>query len=117
MATVSMEVEVSVAANSTNDNVFAAKQYQTIPFNAKIRLLDTGSATGLKRSLSVGGANILDAGFVSTQNRKPLDPDDTVIRDVDAIQGMQVFCPVQNTTAGALTYRGTLWIEEAEWAE
>lgn len=116
MRTLSMEVEVSIAANTTNENVFATLQYQTIPFNAMLRLLDTGSATGLRRSLSVGGQSVLDRGFVSTQNRKPLDPDDTVIKDVEAWGGMQVFAPVQNTTPGALTYRATLWIEEAEEA-
>lgn len=113
---VSMEVEVSVLASSTNDNVFQGKQYQTIPFNAFLTLLDTGSATGLKRSLSVGGASILDGGFVSVTNRKPLKPDDEVISGVEAIAGMQVFCPVQNTTVGALIYRATLLIEEADVA-
>lgn len=116
MANVSMEVEVSIAANSTNDNVFNGKQYQTIPFNAMLTLLDTGSAAGLKRSLSVGGTSVLDGGFVSITNRKPLEPDDTVIKNVEAYAGMQVFTPVQNTTAGALTFRGTLLIEEADVA-
>lgn len=110
---VAMQVEVSIAANSTNDNVYNAKQYQTIPFNSKIKLLDTGSATGLKRSFNISGTQVIDGGFVNVQNRMPVEPDDTQITDVDGYAGQQVFVPVQNTTGGALTYRGALIFEDA----
>lgn len=110
---VGMEGEVSIPASTTNDNVLANLQYFTVPFNCLVKLLDTGSATGLRRSFTVTGQNIIDRGFVSTQNRMPLDPDDTVISEVEAFQGQQLFMPVQNTTAGALTFRFKVWLESA----
>lgn len=110
---VSMDAEVVVPANGRVDNAFNAQQFQTIPFNALLRLMDTGSATGLRRSLNVSGTQVLDRGLVSSQNRVPVDPDDNVVTGVEAMQGQQVFAPVENTTAGALTYRARLWIEEA----
>lgn len=110
---VAMQVEVSIAANTTNKNVFSTEQYMTIPYDALLELLDTGSAAGLRRSLSVGGQSILADGVVNTSNRVPQPDLDTVISGVEAYQGNQVFCSVQNTTAGALTYRATLWIEQA----
>lgn len=110
---VAMEVEVSVAANSTNDNVVATQQYFTVPFNCLIRLLDTGSAAGLRRGLTISGTSVLDRGVVNTQNRMPVDPDDTIVSEVEAYQGQQIFIPVQNTTAGALTYRAKVWLESA----
>lgn len=113
---VSMSVQVSVAANSTNNNTVRDEQYQTAPFSGFLRLLDTGSAAGLRRSLNVSGTSILDRGFVNAQNRIPVDPDDTVVKDVEVYQGQQIFLPVQNTTAGALTYTATLWLEQADEA-
>lgn len=110
---VAMEVEVSVPANTTNKNVVSDQQYFTVPFNCLVRLNDTGSAAGLKRGLTISGTNILDGGVVNTQNRMPVDPDDTILSDVEAFQGQQIFLPVQNTTAGALTYRAKIWLESA----
>lgn len=110
---VAMEIEVSIAANSTNENVLSAAQYKTVPFNSLIRLLDTGSAAGLRRGLTVSGTSIINRGVVSSQNRVPLDPDDTVVSEVEAFQGQELFLSVENTTAGALTYRAKVWLESA----
>ena len=76
---VQMEGEVSVAANTTNDNVVRDQQYQTAP-----------------------------------NNRVPIVPDDLIIEGIEVYEGQQIFLPVQNTTAGALTYRYRLEIEAAE---
>lgn len=116
MQTIAMEVEVSIAANTTNENVVRDQQYQTAPFSGFLMLRDTGSAAGLRRTLNVGGASILDRGVVNANNRVPIDPDDTIIRGVEIFKGQQIFLPVQNTTAGALTYRARLELEEAEEA-
>jgi len=110
---VAMQVEVSIAANTTNRNVVAQEPYFTAPFTGLLKLLDTGSAAGLRRGLQISGQAILDSGIVSSQNRMPLDPDDTVVTDVEVYQGQQIFLPVQNTTGGALTYRATLTLEQA----
>ena len=110
---VAMQIEVAIAAGATNENVFTGQQYQTIPFNALLALFDTGSAAGLRRTMTVSGRTVLDRGIVSAQNRVPIPDQDVVVSDVEAYQGQQVFVTVQNPTAGSLTYRGTLWIEQA----
>lgn len=110
---VAMDIEVAIAANSTNNNVLQGEQYQTIPFDAVLKLLETGSAAGLRRTLNVAGRSIISRGFVNSQNRTPIEPDDVVIGDVEAYQGQQVFLQVENTTAGALTYRARIWVEQA----
>lgn len=114
---VSMSVQVSIAANTTNENVIQGQQYQFAPFSGFLRLLETGSAIGLRRTLSVAGRSIGDREFVSTANRVPLDPDDTAISDVWVNAGDPIIIPVQNTTPGALTYFAKIWLEAAEYAE
>lgn len=110
---IAMKVEVSVAANSTNKNVLRDEQYQAAPFTGLATWLSTGSAAGLRETLNVGGQSILDAGIVNTQNRVPLTPDDIVLDGIEVYQGQPFFLPVVNTTAGALTYRATIILEEA----
>lgn len=109
----SMEVEVAVAANATNDNVLNGQQYQQLPFDAIIALLATGSAAGLRHTLSIGGALILDRGVVNANNRVPIEPDDTVIQAAEGYAGQLTFLSVSNTTAGALTYRARVVLQEA----
>lgn len=116
MSKVVMEVETAVAANSTNDNIIRDQQYQVAPFSGFLTLYDTGSAAGLRRTLNAGGASLIDRGFVNANNRIPTVPDDMVIDGVEVYEGQQLFLPVQNTTAGALTYRARLELEEAEEA-
>lgn len=105
---VQLVAEVSVAANATNDNVMRDQQYQTAPFDGYATLRDTGSATGLRRSLLISGRSVVDRGFVNTNNRIPIVPDDIVTQGVPVAQGQQISVPVFNTTAGALTYRGII---------
>lgn len=109
----SMEVEVSIAANATNDNVLASQQYQQLPFPSFVKLMSTGSAAGLRQTLSVGGALVLDKGIVNANNRVPIDPDDTIIDGAEGMQGQLMFLSVSNTTGGALTFRCRVILEEA----
>jgi hypothetical protein len=111
---IAMDVEVSIAANSTNENTVRDQQYQTAPFSGFLLLRDTGSAAGLRRTLNVGGTSVLDRGVVNSNNRVPQDPDDNVIKAVEVFAGQQIFLPVQNTTGGALTYRARLELEAAD---
>lgn len=110
----SMDVEVSIPANSQNENVLSAQLFRTAPVSGFMRILETGSAAGLRRTLLVGGQTIANRGFVNAQNRVPVDPDDQAIVDVEVWEGQEIFLPVENTTAGALTYRARIEIEEAE---
>lgn len=109
-----MEVESAVAANTTNDNIIRDQQYQTAPFSGFLSIYDTGSAAGLRRTLNVAGSSLIDRGFVNANNRIPIVPDDLILDGAEVYEGQQIFLPVQNTTAGALTYRARIEIEAAE---
>lgn len=111
---VNLVAETSVAANATNENVMRDQQYQTCPFDGWLTLRDTGSATGLRRSLLIQGKSVNDRGFVNTQNRVPFLPDDFAVGPIPILKGQQITVPVFNTTAGALTYRGIIEIVPAE---
>lgn len=109
-----MEVEQSVGPNATTDNIIRDQQYQTAPFSGFLTLYDTGSAAGLRRSLNVAGSSLVDRGFVNSNNRTPIVPDDLILDGVEVYEGQQIFLPVQNGTAAALTYRARLELEAAE---
>lgn len=109
-----MEVESAIAANTTVDNIIRDQQYQTAPFSGFLTLYDTGSAAGLRRTLNVAGSSLIDRGFVNSNNRVPIVPDDVILDGVEVYEGQQIFLPVQNGTAAALTYRARIELEAAE---
>jgi hypothetical protein len=109
-----MEVEVSVAANAQNDNVFSTQRYERMPFDGLLTLYATGSAAGLRHELNVGGRSITPQQPVNTGNRSPIVPDDLIVSQVEAFQGELVQLTARNTTAGALTYRARAILEEGE---
>lgn len=111
---VAMEPVAIVAANDLNKNVVRDEQFMTAPFSGYLKLSDTGSAAGLQRTLNVGGTAVVSDGTVNTNNRMPLDPDDTIIDGVEVFSGQQIFLAVRNTTGGALTYRGRIILEQAQ---
>ena len=117
MATKVAEVEPAIAANATDDNVFSGTRFERMPFDGFVTLLATGSAAGLQHELNVGGRSESPRMPVNTQNRSPIVPDDVIIAEVEAFMGELVQVTVANTTAGALTYRGRLVLEEAVGVE
>lgn len=113
MASKLIQDSISIAANSTNTNVLQGKTFERIPADvdlAYLSLRDTGSATGLQRSLNVGGSIEIERGLVGAQNRVPII-EDTVAEDIEALAGDLLQLSVENTTGGALTYFYTLAIE------
>ena len=105
----------SIAANSTNQNVVSGRRYERVPFQAAIgALYATGSAAGLIAELNVGGQSISDPVEINTGNRVPVVPDDLVIYGFECTQGQLIQISVTNTTAGALTFRWKIELEEAQ---
>ncbi len=97
-----MQDSVSVAANAVSANVLAGLLYEFLPYNAKFSILATGSATGLRATVNVGGEQILDDSAVNLQNRFPIVPDDLLVSDGGRI-GERLIVRFRNTTIGALT--------------
>lgn len=97
-----IQQSVSVAANSTTDNVISGSQFEFLPYNAHLYFGLVGSATGLECDVYTGQDALCERMAPSTQNRFPVFPDDYNLEDV-AAAGERVKIRVTNTTAGALT--------------
>lgn len=110
---VTMQDQISIAANSTNANVISQQRYERSPFNAIGDLYCTGSATGLTAELNVGGVSVTPPTQIGAQNRLPVVPDDILVEDFEAVGGSLMQVTVVNTTGGALTFFWRIDLEEA----
>jgi len=108
-----MQDSVSVPANTKIANVLAGLKYDRAPGNAFGFCYNTGSATGLKAELNVGGLAVSDTINVGAANRTPVVPDDLLIDGWKAPKGALIQLGVENTTAGALTYQFRIELSEA----
>lgn len=102
---VSMQSSVSVAANSTDDNVLAGEQFVRSPTNSTGTLWQTGSAIGLQASLNVGGFQVMNDVTAGAANRVPVTDEDMILDQWKAKNGNLIQLQVANTTGGALTYQ------------
>ena len=93
--------ELSVAANSTVDNVFTGSINEFLPWNAAINMGITGSATGLVATVNTGSDTIQEEAPCNILTTFPVIPDNMDIQD-RARGGERLVVKVRNTTAGAL---------------
>lgn len=105
MRPIVVDQEVSVAASGRADNALDNTDLERAPFSGVLSIMETGSAAGLRSSLTVGQDSVFSRRFVNTNNRAPVVPDDLVITDIEVNEGQTIRLPVDNTTVGALTYR------------
>lgn len=110
-----MQGKTSIAANTTVNNVCTGERYERLPFVRQVcDLLCTGSATGLKAELNVGGTSITPPVVIGVTNRVPLEPDDTLLEDWEGFAGQLVQLSATNTTAGALDFFWKIKIMELQ---
>jgi len=100
-----MQGTSSVPANDTIPNVLTGEKFERAPGNAMGACYNTGSATGLKATLNVGGNSVSDTVNVGAANRTPVVPDDLLIDDWEAPSGDLIQLTVENVTGVALTYQ------------
>lgn len=118
MPKVTEQQAISIAANTTVDNVLDGTRFARSPYAAGIgSLFCAGSAAGLNCELNVGGRSVTPRTTVNAQNRLPVVPDDLLVEDWEVYQGELIQITVQNTTAGALTFNYKMQIEEGAIAE
>jgi hypothetical protein len=96
--------EVSVAANTTVDNLVTGSIYEFMPFNAALSIGMTGSATGLVGTVNTGSDTLLEESPLNIKATFPLIPDEMDLQD-RTLAGERLVVRVRNTTAGALTVR------------
>jgi hypothetical protein len=92
---------VSIAANATNENIFAGSQFEYLPYNARLDFALVGAAAGLLADVYTGQDVLTENMGVSAANRTPIWPDDYNLADV-AAGGERVKARVRNTTGGAI---------------
>lgn len=110
-------VASAVAANATEQNVFNGRRFERAPFNGFLSIYATGSAAGLELELNTGGRSVLNRQPINTNNRVPQVPDDFLVGDVEVFAGELIQVSLANTTAGALTGRVRMELEEADFAQ
>src|SRR5687768_10114631 len=109
---VTMADATAVAANSSSLNAFRDSAYVRAPFNGFISIYATGSATGREGQLMVAGQLVIERQGLNTNNRVPIVPEDIIVSDVPVLEGQLIQWSVFNTTAGSLTPRTRVEIEE-----
>lgn len=97
-----LQDSLSVAANATSANVLSGQNGEFVQNPGAMALYATGSAIGLRVTMSVGGQLVIDDQAIGLQNRFPLVPDD-FIGGAEGMQGDRIIVRFRNSTAGALT--------------
>lgn len=96
--------EVSVGANSTNDNILSGSLFEFARGRGIISMGVTAAATGTITNISAGADVIAEAHATYIKTNYPIVPDEMYFTDV-VEQGDRIVIRVQNTTGGALVVR------------
>jgi len=104
--------EVSIAANTTNENILAgsAFEYARSPSFASVAIV--GSATGLFCTIQAGPVVVLEESPIAIPTTMPIIPDDFYYTMALAPQD-RIVVRVRNNTGGALTARAVVQLAEA----
>ena len=108
------QVEQATGANATTQNVFTGRRFERAPFSGFLTLYSTGSAAGLECELNIGGRSVSPRVPINTQNRQPVVPDDLLISGAEVYQGELIQVTQVNTTAGSLTGRYRMELDQAD---
>lgn len=103
--------EVSIAANTTVDNLFSGSAFEFARGPQLVSLGVTQSATGLQITFTSGADVVLEETAPPIKTGFPAIPDEFYYSDV-AAPGDRYVLRVRNTTAGALTCRAILQIQD-----
>lgn len=104
-----IQKEVSVAANSANENILAGSAFEFLRGNAIVSIGLCGSATGLVANVQSGADIVLEESPLLVKTTMPNIPDDMYYNDV-GVQGDRLVVRVRNTTGGALTVRAIVQV-------
>lgn len=103
--------EVSIPANSSNDNLIDGSIYEFMPFNARLNIGLTADATGLVATVNTGSDTLLEESPINIKpNLFPVIPDEMDLQDISGA-GERLVIKVRNTTGGAIIVRGLIQIK------
>lgn len=103
--------EVSVPANSSVDNIFSGSAFEFARGPSIVSLGLTQSATGLQCQFTSGADVVVEESAPPIKTGFPVIPDEFYASDI-AAPGDRFVLRARNTTAGALTLRAVLQIQE-----
>lgn len=104
-----IQKEISVAANSANENILSGSAFEFLRGNAIVSIGLAGSATGLVANIQSGADIVLEESPILVKTTMPTIPDDMYYNDV-GVSGDRLVIRVRNTTAGALTIRAVVQV-------
>ena len=99
-----IQKEVSVAANSTNENVLSGSAFEFLSSNAVVSAGVTAAATGMFVTIQSGSDIVLEESPSYVATGFPRIPDEMAYNDVGA-QGDRLVIRLRNDTGGAIIAR------------
>jgi len=100
---------ISIAANSTNNNVIASNSslqiLRRLPFPAKVTLAFVQSGTGLQMDFDIGSQNVVAVSNGRVSGSTPQIPLDVINGEAYGNEGDLLTLKAANTTGGALSLR------------
>lgn len=99
-----IQKEVTVAANTTEENVLSGSAFEFLRRNAIVSAGAVASATGLFVTVQSGGDIVLEESPMDIKTSFPTIPDEMFYNDV-GVAGDRLVIRVRNSTGGALVAR------------
>lgn len=99
-----IQIETSVGAGLTNNNLFAGSAFEFAKFSALVSLGVTAAATGTFITVQSGSDVNLEESPPIVRAAFPIVPDDFVY-NFAAAQGDRLLVKARNPTAGAVIHR------------
>ena len=104
-----IQKEVSIAANSSNENILSGSAFEFLRGNAVVSIGLTAAATGLVANIQSGADIVLEESPLEIKTTYPTIPDEMYYNDVGVL-GDRLVIRVRNTTGGALVVRAIVQI-------
>lgn len=98
----SIQKSVSIAANSTNNNILSGEIFEFVPEELDLKVLLTQSATGLKVDIYADSDAVATNVEPNIRTGNPINPDD-LVAEFGVEEKTRLSIKVTNTTGGALT--------------
>ena len=99
-----IQKETSVAAGTTNPNLFSGSAFEYPERNAIVSLGITAAATGTFTTVQAGGEVVLEESPPKVSTIMPVIPDDFALNFAVA-SGRRLIVAVRNPTGGAVIHR------------
>lgn len=103
--------EVTVAANSTTDNVFSGSAFEFARNRQLVSVGYTAAATGVFCSFSSGADVVVEEALAPIQTRYPIIPDEFYASDV-AMPGDRYVLRARNSTGAGIVVRAVMQIQD-----